>query len=100
MMKNKYDPVREMYDAMESQDIALDYVFMLYGAEREAVRVLKHGMSDGKLALYEMLGPVKRYLDAWELDEVVRNIKKNKAGADKIKDVFVSITKKGLRREK
>ncbi len=93
--KNQYDPVRELHELLESDDITLEFTFMLFGAEREAVRVLKHRLSDGELELYEMLGPVRRYLDSWELDELVRNMNKSQAHFDKIKEVFVSATKKG-----
>lgn len=98
--KNQYDPVREMHEMLESGDITLELTFMFFGVEREAVRVLKHRLSDGELELYEMFGPVRRYLDAWELDELVRNMNKSQKHADKLKQVFVSVTRKGLKRGK
>lgn len=95
--KNNYDPVKTMYDALGSDDITLEYAFMLYGSVREAIRVMKHGFSDGYLEMYEYLGPVQRYLDAWELDELARNLGTEK-GDQKIKEVFLSATKKGKKK--
>lgn len=97
--KSNYDPVREMYDGLGSGDLSLEYVFMLYGSEREALRIMKHGFSDGYLEAYELLGPVKRFLDVWEVEEVTRNMKTEK-GKKMIKEVFVSVTKKGREKEK
>jgi hypothetical protein len=92
--KHNYDPVREMYDALGSEDITLEYLFMLYGTEREALRILKHGFSDGFLEAYEYIGTYQRYLDVWELEEVTRNMATEK-GKKKLKEIFVSVTKKG-----
>lgn len=94
---HKYDPVRELYDALEADDITLEYTFMLFGTEREALRVLKHGISDGRIELYENIGPVKRYMDVWEMDELARDMKTSAKAQQKIKEVFVALTRKGKR---
>lgn len=86
-----------MYDALSSDDLSLEYVIMLYGTEREALRILKHGFSDGHIEAYENLGPVKRFLDVWEVEEVIRGMGTEK-GKRKIKEIFISVTKKGLER--
>lgn len=95
---HNYDPVREMYDLLSADDITLEYAFMLFGTEREALRVMKHGISDGKMELYEMIGPVKRYLDVWEMDELARDMASSEKARNKIKEVFVSLTRKGRRK--
>jgi hypothetical protein len=100
MKKRRYDPVHEMYDALSAGDITLEYVFMLFGTEREAMRVLKHGFSDGYIECYEMLGHVKRYLDVWELDELARNKDRSDAAKNKLKIVFIAVTRKGGKRIK
>lgn len=94
---HKYDPVRELYDALAADDITLEYTFMLFGTEREALRVLKHGISDGRIELYENIGPVKRYMDVWEMDELARDMKTSAKAQQKIKEVFVALTRKGKR---
>jgi hypothetical protein len=99
-MKKKfnYDPARELFDSLMANDLSLEYVFNLFGSEREAVRIMKHRLSDGEIELYEFLGPVKRFIDAWELDELTRNMTRSKKGADKLKEVFAALTKKGKER--
>ena len=98
--RSTYDPVAHLYDALGSDDITLEYALMLFGSEREALRIMKHGMSDGVLEVYELTGPVKRYMDVWEVDELVRNTKTSEKIKNKLKTALIALTRKGKRKEK
>ena len=96
--KHNYDPVAHLYDALGSDDTTLEYALMLFGNEREALRIIKHGMSDGVLEAYETIGPVKRYIDVWEIDELVREMNKSEKAKNKLKTAFIALTRKGKRK--
>lgn len=93
--KSDYDPVKELYSALEAEDITLDFALVLFGTWRELVRILRHGLSDGFLEVYETYGAARRYIDGWEVEELVKKADKADPAAKRKDKVFIAVTNKG-----